>query len=275
MVIKRITRLFCALKESNRLFWLLLIFAMYPVLASFTPESVARQTQVTTTPAVQTVATTSSVPAEVAAEPANVSPATAPAPKSSVPAPTQACKPEGSPFVKAVDMTNLPAGYHESPTAMSYYTVYGNTPTEIYNQVLGCGPLFSNGVRYGAATSYHFNWKFDTTMDQSGTSCSLSNIRVAARSDVLMPSWQRPANANTKASSYWSLMSTKLLDHELGHADLSNLYAQNLYDQLVSLPAASSCSVVRSTANDIGQRVRNDTQTAQLGYDQATDHGRR
>lgn len=278
-MIKRITRVLYALKNTSwvaRLIFLVYLAALTGGLA--VQAQPAKFAGPAITPAVAISAANQNSPAgQTAQEPVAVTVQTetaAPPAKLTTPptAPVQPCVPQGSPIIKAASLSGLPTGYHESQPEITYYQVYGNTPSSIYDQIMACGPLFSGGTRYAAATSYQFNWGFQATPTEAGN-CRLDSVKVVVRSDILMPSWQKSANATAKAASYWSSSSKNLLNHELGHANITYKAAQSLYQQLLSLPSAESCDVIRAQANSLGNKARADTYQAQLAYDRATNHG--
>ncbi len=278
-MIKPITRVLYALKNISRLAWLVFVVYLSALTAGLAVQAkpVNLASPVITPVTAAAVANHNSTAGQATQETAVVATQTVntrPAAKVIVitPPAAQQCAPQGSPIIKAASLSGLPAGYHQSQPDITYYQIYGNTPTSIYNQIMACGPLFAGGTRYAAATSYQFNWAFQTTATESGT-CGLNDLKVAVRSDILMPSWQKPASATASAASYWASSRQNLLNHELGHADIAYKAAQNLYAQLSSLPPAASCDAVRNQANSLGNKARADTYQAQLGYDQATNHG--
>lgn len=272
-MIKSITRFFVALNRNGKLALLTLVFVLVGTCLILKPtkpqiKEVTQQAVLGAVDEKPQASTESTVtPTVVAATSGAVT-----SPKPVAPQTVPDCAPQGSPLIRPVSMSGLGAGFHQQGPNISNYQVFGNTPITIYNQMLACGPLFANGVRFGASTAYHFNWQFDT--EATPTGCSLRNIRVAVRSDVIMPAWQRQAGASNAAANYWNMASTKLLDHELGHVNIANQAARSLYDQLLSLPPAASCSVITGTANSLGQQTWQTAQAAQANYDSTTDHGR-
>ncbi len=162
-------------------------------------------------------------------------------------------------------------GLQQSNLLVNNYTVYGNTATEVNNQINKCSPVTLNGQRFAASTDYRLNWAFNYIANEQGT-CELSQVRVGLAISETLPFWQGSANADKNLSSAWASYITSLTLHENGHVNIDRNYANKLLTELQNFPA-TSCDAIGTAATNRANEIVAELNNANDYYDNSTSHG--
>jgi predicted secreted Zn-dependent protease len=120
-------------------------------------------------------------------------------------------------------------------------------------------------------TTYSLTWQYQTQELGDGN-CSLSDVKVGLHLSSTLPEWQSDAYAKNGLTGRWQRFMTALEQHEKGHAELDKKYAEQIAQDLQTIPA-SSCETLSRTADAL---IRVDTgalDVANHTYDRETQHG--
>lgn len=170
-----------------------------------------------------------------------------------------------------VQISASQTGLHQNPISTNYYTIYGNSVSQISNQINSCTPVSENGSRFAASTDYVINWVFNVSGDEQGL-CTVSQASVGLGISETLPSWQASPSAVSGLSTTWSNFISSLMTHESGHAQLSQIYAANILNDLQNFPP-TDCVAVVAAANAKASADLAALNQANISYDLTTNHG--
>jgi predicted secreted Zn-dependent protease len=182
------------------------------------------------------------------------------------------CQPAASAQPSALVLDSKPAGLSAQVDPYNLYRVYGNTASDIRNQIEHCGPGTGNGslADYTGDTSYNLSWQYSTAV--IGSSCRIVNAKVGIHIVTTLPDWQAGSGATAGLGDRWQSFMTALETHEQGHTTLDKLYAANLVTSLNNVEPVS-CDQLGATAKAVIQAGVNSLNQANDQYDQQTSHG--
>lgn len=166
--------------------------------------------------------------------------------------------PFGTPAPIPTVVTTLEIPY----ATIEYYDVSGSTQWEIRDQLNTLASVDENGFRGDALTSWKIRW----TWDGYGTeACDLSSVTATYDIEVRLPRWTPPQDASPELVTKWNTYVLALLEHEKVHVD-------NVVDYLpylIKTIRGATCN----TAEDRAQEVLAELRSADLKYDEETNHG--
>lgn len=189
-------------------------------------------------------------------------------PKAIEPAAAQQCVPGVIPLVEGVDLAGMPNGVSVIERPSQYYAVYGNTITQIKQQLLRCSPDRANGGV--AATRTRFAYSYSVTDYHNGT-CTISQAKVAAVYAYSLPSWQDDGQTDSRVRATWQRFISAIQTHESQHAALGVQYACSMVTALNAL--SGQCSTINATAASTIATLQSQHDIANEAYDAATHHG--
>lgn len=182
------------------------------------------------------------------------------------------CTPSGLSANTAVPTLNPSAnGMTDAGTKTSYYTVFGNTKSQIAGQIHSCSPVVSGGARYAASTDYVINWTFQFQNDATGN-CLITTANVGVGIGTILPSWQSTPTTSAGTPASWNTFIANLDRHEEGHASLDRQYAGQILNMLQNFPL-TSCDNIQSDANARAKAIVTQLDQANEQYDAITQHG--
>jgi predicted secreted Zn-dependent protease len=162
--------------------------------------------------------------------------------------------------------------YVSEESDIVWYPVTGSSIGDLQSQMRANGPHDDAGAYAGYtrnSTYWHIRWQ------ESGGSCSVTNVAVATYDTVTLPAWSPPSNADAALMAEWSRFVTMLGRHEEGHRDIAIAGAGEIARTLAMLSPQGSCADLAASANAQGQAILASIQTRQKHYDEETNHGRR
>jgi len=150
-----------------------------------------------------------------------------------------------------------------SRTEVSYFTVEGTTPAEIYHNILDHGPRVG-GAR--ALASIGTRATQDAGLDQAGGSCRLSGYVIKLEFII-----QRPRIANEQIlppadRALWQQMNSFIEDHENQHKSVWQSCAADL-DQRIAALKAPSCGELGTKAEALWQDMLTKCDETQRSFD--------
>jgi predicted secreted Zn-dependent protease len=189
--------------------------------------------------------------------------------------PTPLCNVDTSPPHPSAIPPNSP-GYLQVVDAPDSYTVYGNTPEHILDEIAECTPISTSGTngttgKYAAATADTIAWSVSYN-SAVGNICTISNVEVTLHIKQVFPSWQASDGTNNGLKLLWQTYLSKLKAYEQGHVNLDEQSAVKLYRDLSST-IPTNCSQIDAVVN---QTVNVDIANNNLintRYDISNDYG--
>lgn len=154
----------------------------------------------------------------------------------------------------------------------SYYYVDGPSATILAAQIDQNGPTGADGKRYAAKTKWDVQWKF--RHEQSGVTCSLTEVAVAIGIAQTLPKWRGEAKGAAALKTRWQKFVDALKRHEDGHKDHGLAAGKEIEAALLAAKPASNCEDLAAAANSVAEAIVTKYQKLDQDYDRKTDHGR-
>jgi len=181
------------------------------------------------------------------------------------------CVPAAYPISGVPAVNQLGNGLVDTGTKTTQYTVFGNTTSQISNQIRACSPVLLGGNRFAASTDYVINWAFQYQTTENGL-CKITNANVGINIAKILPSWQPSNGATVGTQNAWNSFISNLDNHEEGHVRLDRQYANQILSMLQNYPE-TSCETIQVAANDRANALISQLDQANKLYDQTTGHG--
>lgn len=153
--------------------------------------------------------------------------------------------------------------------SVQYYDVTAASLTELRRGMGQLGPRWQ-GRAYSAVTQSRTRWTFQTAV--RGTMCGMRRVRVHVRTVVTFPRWNPIADPDSATLAWWQQYNAGLVQHEIGHAQLSVRTAGEIARGIEQL-TAGQCAMLATHANALAQRLLMLNQRKQNEYDTETRHG--
>lgn len=165
-------------------------------------------------------------------------------------------------------LDKFPAGV-SGHTSVVYYDVTGNTVEEIRADMRRLGPKVQGGTYFAEARSpMRWNWRLDRT---GSSYCSISEVTVSLSSEITLPRWTPPENADPDLVDEWNRFLAALETHEAGHKDISAKAGRTISARLRGF--SDLCSNINTRANELARSIVDRAVVEQREYDLATRHG--
>ncbi len=172
---------------------------------------------------------------------------------------------------QAVVPQNETEGLHISSTKIGYYTVYGNTKSELISQLYYCTPVPIHQGHYAASTEYVVNWSVNYSALDDGR-CAVDSPRVNMGIAQTYPRWVNTQPAIQTMQTIWDTFMSHVTEHENGHVDIDKDYAWRLFRMLSDEPPAE-CLALQTSVGTKAQQIINSLDQANNDYDAKTQHG--
>lgn len=166
-------------------------------------------------------------------------------------------------------VTSLPTGLSKVVDSPAHYQVYGSSISGLRSAIESCPLRRANG-HYHASTSYQLNWSYAVVV--SGTTCTLTNIRVGLHVSQYMPLFVPTATTPATTTSAWNRYISNLKTHEDGHVAIDVDHAQRLTATLQSMGAVD-CGNPRNQVQTVINSYVTMLNAANDLYDSQTGHG--
>ena len=155
--------------------------------------------------------------------------------------------------------------------ATEHYTVRGNDPRDLREQMDRLGTRGADGVTFDANTASRIRWDF--TYHTSSDECRIGSVLVLLDIRYLMPSWDGHRSAPRSLQEAWDGYLERLAAHEHTHGDLARKAAQDLEVTLLGLPGRRYCDEGGKVANELANEKVRELQRQDAEYDERTRHG--
>jgi len=154
-------------------------------------------------------------------------------------------------------------------TTVVYYDVKGRTFDELRSDMHRLGPTVAGMSFVGETRSpMRWNWRFDST---GSSSCTIREVTVSVNSEITLPRWNPPPDAEPGLVTEWTRFLSALETHEAGHKDISAKAGRDIVENLRGMTGL--CSELNLRAGDIARAIVDRASLEQIAYDAATRHG--
>jgi len=156
----------------------------------------------------------------------------------------------------------------------NYYTVRGNSPQQLRQQLNQLGPISRTGRRFDGNTKWRIRWNYGYS--NRPNQCQLTNAQITVNVTITMPRWQTQANAPIQLKQRWQRYIKALQLHENGHRDHGVAAARELTNSLRQLGQRrfSSCTAMSQQFKQTSDRIISYYSQRDRDYDRVTQHGR-
>lgn len=187
--------------------------------------------------------------------------------------PVETCVPySGSLTPSAVPLSDGSTGLTQQIDQPSSYQIFGRTSDTLRSQIRQCAPLSAgDDSRYAAETTYNLTWRYQY-INVGNDQCQVANASVGIHVSQILPVWRPDSKTSPKLVAAWNTFATALNTHENGHVGLDLQYAQNLLNDLRSLPA-TPCSQIQEAVRHLTDSDSAMLAQANDNYDSTTNHG--
>jgi len=156
----------------------------------------------------------------------------------------------------------------------NYYTIQGNSPQQLRQQLNQLGPISRTGRRFDGNTQWRVRWKYGYS--NRPNQCQLTSAQITLNAIITMPRWQTPTNAQPQLKQRWQRYTRALQLHENGHRDNGVAAARELTNSLRQLGQRrfSSCTAMTQQFKQTSDRIISYYSQRDKDYDRVTQHGR-
>jgi predicted secreted Zn-dependent protease len=156
-------------------------------------------------------------------------------------------------------------------TRLVPYDVAGASELELRAAMDRLGPNDPvDGTPYAGYTQWRIRWSYRY---EGEARCAITDVRVVARIRITLPRWRGARRADPALAAEWARFLSALRRHENGHAAIAKAGARRIAGRLASLRTFRSCARLERAADAAGARVLEQTQAAEVAYDERTRHG--
>ncbi|MDB5523810.1 MAG: hypothetical protein JWM58_1573 [Rhizobium sp.] len=149
---------------------------------------------------------------------------------------------------------------------ITYFSIGGRTAADLDREMMRRGPLSSTtGRRHPGATRIQFSGNA-TFVGKNGR-CTIGGAKVTLATKIMLPRWSNRNNASRKLGLIWDTLSADIKRHEERHAEIARNHARALERQILGLPAASNCAILKSRVNEISRLAMVDHDKDQKRFD--------
>jgi len=148
-------------------------------------------------------------------------------------------------------------------TSRRYYDVFGNSRSELQQQLQNNGP----GPYYGGVTS---TISYEYTAQGN---CAIAGARAMVISELTLPRWSMPAGTSVELANEWNRFVAALEVHELNHVRIDIRQAEIFLASVFNLPGHASCTELDAAIGLLHQQALQRAMVNNTAYDQQTQHG--
>jgi len=165
------------------------------------------------------------------------------------------------------------SGLSEVTEPTNYYQIYGNTTTDIAQQLTKCAPKIASedNQDFVGYSSYAINWQY-TYLPQADGRCAIQDVKIGLHLGGVRPTWQQGPSTSAAVAANWQRFITALNTHEDGHIALDRQYAAQLLADLKQQPP-TTCASIGSVLDSVIQHDLVALAQANDNYDAQTHHG--
>lgn len=136
--------------------------------------------------------------------------------------------------------------------SVTYFSISGNTPSDIDREMLRRGPLSrTTGRRHPGATQIKFNGSA-TFLAKQGR-CVIGGAKVSLSTKLILPRWKNRRKATSEMALIWDTLAADIKRHEERHAEIARTHARQLEGTILKLSSAKDCATLKARVNRASQ----------------------
>jgi len=151
---------------------------------------------------------------------------------------------------------------------ISYFPVYGETPSEVRNYLTGNGFVGKDNVHYDAYTEWQIRWKWPLRNKKP----DLKKAEVEISVNVHLPEWKTSLPPSDPVYQSWLKYLGAVKAHEYGHVRQA-LHHKEKLEREFSRIATSGKPFSSKEANKLAAAIIREAQATDELYDFLTKHG--
>ena len=149
---------------------------------------------------------------------------------------------------------------------ITYFSIGGTTAADLDREMMKRGPVSSvTGRRHPGATKIKFSGNA-TFIGKDGR-CTIGGAKVTLTTKIMLPRWSNRGKATPQLGLIWDTLAADIKRHEERHAEIARNHARAFEKQILSLPAASNCTILKAKVNQISQQAMIDHEKDQKRFD--------
>lgn len=161
-------------------------------------------------------------------------------------------------------MSETTVGKPVQATKYTYYTIYGDTPAEIYSTLVKRGPRVGGVKAYAATTAV----SSQSGQLLQGNSCSLENYKFKIDFTIKLPKLKNEAALKGATKTDWNKFSSFLKIHEETHRSIWLACAAELEAKVHAI-SAKSCTDLNAKTTMLWEQMRTSCAKKQDAFDVA------
>lgn len=151
-----------------------------------------------------------------------------------------------------------------------YFTVSGQTSTELYQSIRRNTPFRKGDKHFHAQTQWKVSWNYQWRSSENR--CSVTSIATQVEVTIILPQLAPDAELSEAVETQWNRYLQALTDHELQHKAHGVAAAEEIEDTLSTL-SNIDCFKLRSIAERKARDITEKYIDKDKAFDLATDHG--
>lgn len=149
---------------------------------------------------------------------------------------------------------------------ITYFSIGGTTAADLDREMMQRGPISSvTGRRHPGATKIQFSGNA-TFIGKKGR-CVIGGAKVTLSTKIMLPRWSNRRKASPQLGLIWDTLSADIKRHEERHAEIARSHARAFEQQILALPAASSCAILKAKVSEISRQAMEDHEKDQKRFD--------
>jgi predicted secreted Zn-dependent protease len=149
---------------------------------------------------------------------------------------------------------------------ITYFSIGGTTAADLDNEMMKRGPISSvTGRRHPGATKIQFSGNA-TFVSKKGR-CIIGGAKVTLSTRIMLPRWSNRRKAGPQLGLIWDTLSADIKRHEERHAEIARNHARAFEQQLLALPPASNCAILKAKVGEITRQAMEDHEKDQKRFD--------
>ena len=149
---------------------------------------------------------------------------------------------------------------------ITYFSIGGTTAADLDREMIKRGPISSvTGRRHPGATKIQFSGTA-TFIGKNGR-CTIGGAKVTLSTKIMLPRWSNRRKATPQLGLIWDTLSADIKRHEERHAEIARNHARDFEKQILALPSASNCAILKAKVNEISQQAMIDHEKDQQRFD--------
>lgn len=174
-------------------------------------------------------------------------------------------------FVFFLSVPNLVMAEVREDFSYKWYSVFYKPGQSLSKALSLSTPIRGDsGNKFRGNMRWNIKWKFETAMNESGQ-CYIVNNHTDLTLVMTIPGI---ITSDKKVKTRFDHYLKRLKVHEMGHADIARIGAEQIDKGILALPPMQSCQRLSKAADTLGNRTLSLVSQKSEQYDKATQYGK-